>query len=81
MPVISALYATREQTMEEPLRVAAIECLSEQGFDVPAEARNLEEMSGDPTEDEGAQRNIAAQCIGERALELYPELPYVPQGY
>ncbi|MGW9158314.1 MULTISPECIES: hypothetical protein [unclassified Microbacterium] len=80
--VIEAAYLnTGVQRMDESLRIAAQECMAELDYEIPDDARDIRAFSGDPTADEGAQREAAATCISDEALRLFPELPYVGVAY
>jgi hypothetical protein len=73
--LISGAYAsTHEQTMEEALRVSVIDCMRDAGFKVTGNERNFPALIGNPDEDDGVQRKEAANCVFERAHDLYPEL-------
>lgn len=72
---VTTVYTnTNEQTTEEAVRVAAIDCLNAKGFKVPAEARNYKAMSGDPTADGGAQRKEAEMCVIDNVYKLHPDI-------
>ncbi len=80
--VIEAAYLnTGKQRMDESLRIAAQACMADQDYDIPDDARDIRAFSGDPTADEGVQREAAATCINDEALRLFPELPYVGVAY
>lgn len=73
---VSSAYAdTNPHVMAEPLRLAAIACLIEDGYAMSGDERNFAEMAGDAASDDGAQREAAADCVFAAAHELYPELP------
>lgn len=73
---VSAAYPdTHAHVMDEPLRLAAIECLRAEGYELSGEERNFVELAGDPEADGGVRREAAADCVFREAHELYPELP------
>jgi hypothetical protein len=75
--VSTAYTDTNPAVMAEPLRLAAIECLIGEGYDLTGEEKNFPEMVGDPDSDDGTQREAASDCVFDAAHELYPELPYL----
>jgi hypothetical protein len=74
-PLNAAYGDTNPAVMEESLRRASLECLEQAGYDMTGEEQNFAEMVGDPTADEGEQREAAADCVFEAARKLYPDLP------
>lgn len=75
---VSTLYASiGTQVMDEPLRVAALGCLTSAGYNVSGTEPNFPAMVGDPEKDGGAQREAATTCVFDSARRLYPDLPTV----
>lgn len=74
LPISSVYVSTTPQRMDEPLRVATIECLREQGFELKGDELTLGEMAGDPLLDNGKQQSATSECVIDLAHQLYPDL-------
>ncbi len=82
LSIVEAIYLnTNEQRIDESVRLASLECMKREGFEIPDSARDVRAFSGNPEADGGAQRSAAATCITDEALKLFPELPYVGVAY
>lgn len=81
IPVIAAYTATHDAQMDESLRVAVLDCLTEAGYMTTGEEITSADFMGDSDSDGGQQKKVAEECIVTNATRLFPDLPKVTIYY
>jgi hypothetical protein len=72
-PLAGIYGATAPQRVEEPLRVAIVDCMKREGEDVDDSATTFTQIVGAEADD--SRFEVAATCALDEAYSLYPELP------
>lgn len=74
----SGLYlSTNVQRLDEPLRVALIECLESRGYAMSGKESTFGDLIGNPETDGFEQHDVALDCVAQHGSRLYPDLPYI----
>ncbi|MEV8241962.1 hypothetical protein AB0O90_17085 [Microbacterium testaceum] len=73
--VDSAYIATTPPKMDEPLRVATIECMRSAGYDMSGSEATFADIAVSPDADGGRRYKTADSCATEAVLSLYPDEP------
>lgn len=70
IPLSGAYIGSHPKVMNEPLRVASINCMRKKGYTMTGEEQSYGDMAGN----EAKQQDDAAQCASSAAHRLYPNL-------
>lgn len=80
---VEAMYtATTPQVMDEPLRLAIIECMQAQDLPIDPDAKNYPDfitLAGDSADTEW--RISFGSCLSQAGAQLYPDLESIPVGF
>lgn len=71
--VDAAYTATTPKVMDEPLRVAVLECMEKNGYETDGTEKNFSDIAVSADADGGKRVKTAAACVGEEGQRLYPD--------
>lgn len=77
-PISSVYQDTAPVQMDEPLRLQAIECIRDGGYQMQGDERSPSQMAGpDAMGPSGPSErwNVVAECLEIAQFELFPEIP------